>query len=39
MFQTRRHPLPQRFVARELYNDIQAITRTNTTQPPLEIAA
>jgi transposase len=29
----------KRFVARELYNDIQAITRANTTQPPLEIAA
>ena len=29
----------KRFVARELYNDIQAITRTNTTRPILEIAA
>jgi hypothetical protein len=29
----------KRFVARELYNDIQTITRANTTRPPLEIAA
>jgi hypothetical protein len=29
----------KRFVARELYNDIQSITRANTIRPPLEIAA
>ncbi len=29
----------KRFVARELYNDIQAITHANTTRPPLEIVA
>jgi transposase len=29
----------KRFVARELYNDIQAITHANTIRPPLEIAA
>jgi transposase len=29
----------KRFVARELYNDIQSITRANTTRPALKIAA
>jgi transposase len=29
----------KRYVAREIYNDIQSITRANTTRPPLEIAA
>ena len=29
----------KRFVARELYNDIQAITRAQTNGPPLQIAA
>jgi len=28
----------ERIVARDLYNDIQAITRANTSRPTLEIA-